>query len=201
MTTTTITTTSGRQLRVPIAALVAALGLAGCAGAGQTPAAPAASPVIAAGRTAAAPRVIFDRVSPYARVLVIDEGGRRVMRFGSPDGADQSVAVLGRPDIVPVEYVRHALLGLAHRGHVRRLLMVGLGGGTFTGLVHRAFAEIEIEVIEIDPVVVEAARQHFGVQEDGRHRIILSDAARWMRDSLRVGGIRECRNLINEAVL
>jgi spermidine synthase len=126
------------------------------------------------------PRVLFDRTSPLGRVLVVDEGRQRAMRFGGPAGADQSAIVRDDPGAVPVEYVRHALLGLAYQGHPGRVLMVGLGGGTFTSVVHRALPEASIDVVEIDPVVVEAARAWFGLREDGRYRVHVADAAAWV---------------------
>ena len=125
--------------------------------------------------------VIFDRTSPYGRVLVIDEGPRRVMRFGSRLGSEQSAMVPGDPRAVPVEYVRYALLGLAHHGRPARVLMVGLGGGTFTTLVHRALPGASVDAVEIDPVVVEAARAWFGLREDARYRVHVADAADWLR--------------------
>jgi spermidine synthase len=126
------------------------------------------------------PQVIFDRVSPFTRVLVVDEGPLRIMRFGGLDGADQSAIVRGQPGAVPLEYIRYALLGLAHHGRPARVLMVGLGGGTFSTVVHRALPEVIIDVVEIDPVVVEAARTYFGVRPDHRYRIHLADAATFM---------------------
>jgi spermidine synthase len=129
---------------------------------------------------ATAPRIVFDRTSSFGRVLVIDEGPRRVMRFGSPDGSEQSAIEPGNPRAVPVEYVRYALLGLAHHGAPQRILMVGLGGGTFTTLVHRALPAAIIDAIDINPVVVAAARAHFGLHEDARYRIHIADAADWM---------------------
>lgn len=129
-----------------------------------------------------APKLLFDQTSPFGRVLVLDEGPRRVMRFGSPQGSEQSEIVRGDPRVLPVEYVRYALLGLAHQGHPARVLMVGLGGGTFSNLIHRALPEMTLDVVEIDPVVVAAARAYFGVgaQEDARYRVHVADAATWI---------------------
>jgi len=129
---------------------------------------------------ASGPRVVFDQTSPFARVLVIDEGPRRVMRFGSAAGSEQSAIERGNPRAVPIEYLRHALIGLAYQGRPRRVLMVGLGGGTFTTLVHRALPEATVDAVEIDPVVVAAARAHFGLREDARYRVHVADAADWM---------------------
>ena len=127
-------------------------------------------------------QIVFDRTSSFGRVLVIDEGPRRVMRFGSPSGSEQSAIEPANPRAVPVEYVRYALLGLAYHplGRPRRVLMVGLGGGTFTTLIHRALPDVTIDVVEIDPVVVAAARAHFGLREDGRYQVHVADAADWM---------------------
>jgi spermidine synthase len=115
-------------------------------------------------------------------VLVIDEGPLRVMRFGSPAGSEQSAIERGNPRALPLEYTRYALLGLAHanQGRPRRMLMVGLGGGTLTTLVHRALPEMIIDAVEIDPVVVAAARAQFGLREDARYRVHVADAAAWM---------------------
>jgi len=128
----------------------------------------------------AGPHVLFDQTSAFGRVLVIDEGARRVMRFGSPSGSEQSAVELDNPRAVVLEYTRYALLGLALHGRPRRMLMVGLGGGTFSKLVHRAMPEIAIDAVEIDPVVVAAARAHFGLREDARYHVHVADAAEWM---------------------
>jgi len=113
-------------------------------------------------------------------VLVMDEGPRRVMRFGSPAASEQSAIEPRNPRALPVEYVRYALIGLAHQGGPRRVLMIGLGGGTFSTLVHRALPEATVDAVEIDPVVVQAARTHFGLREDGRYRVHVADAADWI---------------------
>ena len=89
--------------------------------------------------------------------------------------------VRDNPRAVPVEYVRYALLGLAHHGRPARVLMVGLGGGTFTTLVHRTLPGASVDAVEIDPVVVEAARAWFGLREDARYRVHVADAADWLR--------------------
>ncbi|HEY8926089.1 MAG TPA: fused MFS/spermidine synthase [Polyangia bacterium] len=153
-------------------ALVWALGVAGCAHQAE-PAVPSPSPP-------SAPTVVFDQTSAFGRVLVRDEGPLRVMRFGSPPGSEQSEIVRDRPDAVPMEYVQLALLGLGHVAAPKRVLMVGLGGGTFTTLLHRLRPEITIDAVEIDPVVVAAARACFALREDDRYRVHVADAAAWL---------------------
>ena len=137
-----------------------------------------ASPVVAP--SALEPGVVFDQTSAFGRVLVRDEGRLRVMRFGNPPGTEQSAIVRDRPGAVPIEYIRYAVLGLGHVPVLRRVLMVGLGGGTFTTLLHRALPDVVIDVVEIDAVVVAAARCCFGLREDERYRVHVADAATWI---------------------
>jgi len=176
-------------MRARVSAAVAlawALGGGGCAHRDE-PARPSSPSPPARGPSAT---VVFDQTSAFGRVLVRDEGPLRVMRFGSPPGSEQSEIVRDRPDAVPMEYVRLALLGLGHVAAPKRVLMVGLGGGTFTTLLHRLRPDLTIDAIEIDPVVVAAARACFGLREDDHYRVHVADAATWLardhgRDSSR----------------
>jgi len=52
---------------------------------------------------------------------------------------------------------------------------MGLGGGTLLRFFHRILPECEIDVVEIDPDVVEIAKSHCGVLEDERTQIYVED--------------------------
>ena len=130
----------------------------------------------AAGR----PGVVFDRTSPFGRVLVIDEGARRVMRFGSPTAPSRA---------------RRARQSARRTGRIRALRAAGprpprpagarVDGGPGRRDVHHAgpprAARRDVDAVEIDPVVVAAARAHFGLREDARYRVHVADAADWLR--------------------
>jgi spermidine synthase len=128
-------------------------------------------------------KVVFSAPSPYGRVLVIDEGGLRILRLGSVDSLDQSYLDLGDPDAVPMEYVRYAALGLAYVPTPKHVLMIGLGGGSFSNLMHRTAPDADIDVVEINPVVVKVAKRYFGVAEDDRYHVHIADGAAYVRSS------------------
>jgi spermidine synthase len=65
----------------------------------------------------------------------------------------------------------------------QRVLMIGLGGGAFTSLLRRHFPELWIDAVEIDPVVVEAAKGFFGVREDERFQIHIVDGADFVKSA------------------
>lgn len=139
--------------------------------------APAPPPV-----SPSAPQVVFDQRSQYERVIVVDEGGRRFLRFGSVEGDDQSVISLTDPKAVPMDYIRAGALGLLLAERVERSLMIGLGGGTFTTMLRRLLPQVSIDAVEIDPMVADVARRFFGVREDARFHIHVCDGVDFLTD-------------------
>ena len=123
------------------------------------------------------PQIRFDKRSEFNRILVVDEGEMRHLRFGAEDSGNQSTISLSNPGAVPMEYIRFAMLGMLLTPQQERVLMIGLGGGTFTTLLRRHYPTLWIDAVEIDPVVVEAAKSFFSVQEDSRFRIHIEDGA------------------------
>ena len=120
-------------------------------------------------------RVVYEAPTSFGRLFVVDEDGLRFLRFDSPDGDDQSAVSLTDPGAVPFEYVRIAALATVIPERCSRLLMIGLGGGSFTTLLRRMLPGLEIDAVEVDEVVARVARDYFGVREDDAFRIHVSD--------------------------
>ncbi len=126
-------------------------------------------------------RVVHREPGMFGDVLVIDEGHFRYLRFAGLEGDDQSMIDLDDPSAVPMLYIRYAAIGLVYAERVDRVLMIGLGGGTFTGLLRRQMPGVWLDVVEIDPVVIRVAKRFFGVKEDARYRIHRADGAAFVR--------------------
>ncbi len=123
------------------------------------------------------PQIRFDKRSEFDRILVVDVGKMRCLRFRDVDGGNQSMISLSNPEAVPMECIRLAMLGILFTPQMERVLMIGLGGGTFTSLLRRHYPALWIDVVEIDPIVVEAAKRFFWVREDSRFHIHIEDGA------------------------
>ncbi len=126
-------------------------------------------------------KVIHQARSPFGSVYVVDIGDERTLRFGRPDGNRQSALLKSDPSAVPLSYARVATAALAFTEGRSHALVVGLGGGTVPSLLHRCLPDLVVDVVELNPAVVEVARRFFGLREDERLRIIVEDAARFMR--------------------
>lgn len=121
--------------------------------------------------------VQFKKPSMFGDVFVVDSESQRHLRFGSACGADQSSISLIAPDKIVMEYVRNASLSLSYARRHNNALIVGMGGGVFSNLLARAVPAMKIDAIEIDPVVVDAAKEFFDVRETQRYKIHTQDAA------------------------
>lgn len=126
------------------------------------------------------PREVRAYPSPWGVVYVVDEEGKRSLRFDHEEAADQSVTDLSRPGATALAYVRGAALVLALVPDIHRALVVGLGGGSFTTLLRRVLPSAVIESVEIDPVVLDVAKAHFGLVVDRRTPVHVTDAAAYL---------------------
>lgn len=135
-----------------------------------------------AGLSRAEQAVLFEKVSPYNTVVVTEEGGMRTLRF-ERGGARQTVIKPGDPDHLELSYARAVLVGLALCEGPRRVLVVGLGGGTLPMFLRRHYPDAEIDAVDIDPEVVAVAKEYFGFREDSRMRAVVGDGRGFVEKS------------------
>lgn len=120
-------------------------------------------------------RVLFARQSDFNRIVVSEDAfGLRTLRFGD-EGAYQSVVKADDPTYMELEYTRAMPLCLAFAPHPRRILVLGLGGGSVPRFFHHYFPSTNIDVVEIDSMVLEVARAYCGFEEDERLRVHVED--------------------------
>lgn len=120
-------------------------------------------------------RILVARRSPFHLILVTeDEAGLRTLRFGQ-DGVRQSVVKPGDPQHLELSYVNVLTNCLAFVRSLSRMLIVGLGGGTLPGFFHSQLPHIEIDVVEVDPEVLDVAKTYCGFKEDARMHVHVED--------------------------
>lgn len=73
---------------------------------------------------------------------------------------------------------------LRPEGPPRSILMLGLAGGTTLRILRHLLPDAEITAIDIDPEIVELAREHMALDEVGTE-IHIADAYRWVRKTKR----------------
>jgi spermidine synthase len=82
------------------------------------------------------------------------------------------------PDALALDYTRTMMAFLLFHPEPRRMLVLGLGGGSIAKFVHRRLPRVRQRVVELDPRVVRTAREHFALpQDNARLRVEIGDAA------------------------
>ncbi len=87
----------------------------------------------------------------------------------------ETVVNLADPDDLPLRYTRNMTAALAYPAKLERVLMLGLGGGAISTYLGRHMKDVAIDTVEIDPGVIKAAKQYFGLIETARLRYLDGD--------------------------
>ncbi len=124
--------------------------------------------------------VVYEGDSAYNHLLVEDDGhGVRSLYFEA-GGATQSAIKLNAPLDLQLAYSKSAMVVLALVPEPRRILIIGLGGGSMPMFLRALYPKALIEVVDIDPKVVEVARRYFGFREDARMKAVVADGRKYL---------------------
>ncbi len=126
-------------------------------------------------------KTLYRKASPYATIVVTeDEQGLRILRFDNDPADAQSIVKVGDPDQIEFEYVQVMPVGLALVKEPKRVLVVGLGGGSLPMLLRKHYPKMTINVVDIDPDIVEVAKKYFGFREDDAMHVFVVDGRRFI---------------------
>lgn len=101
--------------------------------------------------------------SQYRNIEVREENGERCLIFVGPRRRGrESCQYVDDPERMVFDYTRVMMGALYLQPDPRRILVIGLGGGTLPMALARAAPEAHITAIEIDPAVVRMAEEYFG---------------------------------------
>ena len=114
----------------------------------------------------------------YAKPFIVDTGRRRALQFDL--NCEQSAMLRHDPYRLALTYTRKMMAFLVFNRTPRRVLMLGLGGGSLAKFCHRHLPRTALTTIEINPDVL-ALREEFQIPaDDGRFRVICEDAAAYL---------------------
>jgi hypothetical protein len=121
--------------------------------------------------------IVHTKDSQYHRIAVVEDDQSRYLRF---DSSFQSGMYMDDPFRTRFEYSDYLQLPLAYRPQTRRILYIGLGGGSAPKRAWRDFPATRLQVVELDPEVVDVAYKYFAVPRDPRLRIEVEDGRRFL---------------------
>ncbi len=115
---------------------------------------------------------IFEKDTFYHRIRVEEDSEARYLYF---DRTLQSAMNLNDPNSLRLRYPRFTSLGLTLKPDPKRVLIIGLGGGSIAKKYNHEFPSMELDVAEIDPEVIQVAKKYFYFQEGKNVRVHAQD--------------------------
>lgn len=115
--------------------------------------------------------------SGFHDITVDEQGGVVSLRFNGK--LQSSLLTNGSLDSVQ-QYLDYLHLPLAMSPDASSVLVIGLGGGVLPLRMWHDYRRMRIDVVEIDPAVVEVSRRFFGLPDDDRLRVFVEDGRSYL---------------------
>ncbi len=117
-------------------------------------------------------KTLMQKDTFYHRIRIEEDDEARYMYF---DRTLQSAMTLKDPTGLRLLYSRYTSLGFVFRPDAKKLLLIGLGGGSIPKKLNKEFPHLEVDAVEIDPEVIKLAKDLFHVKESGTLRLHAQD--------------------------
>lgn len=127
----------------------------------------------------------YETQSAFSRIRIRKQGTIRSMIFVKDNGAEayESVIDLAQAHILQFDYLRFFATSFLLQPNQKSVLIVGLGGGGMIHYLRHLDPRMQIDVVEIDPVVVRLADEYFNVRPGAGINIITGDGLKFFSET------------------
>jgi spermidine synthase len=133
-------------------------------------------------------RLLHSERSLYREVLVYENGDTRCMCFTRHCRVGRQSCIDTRhPNKMVMRYPQMMMGALFVNPAPQSVLIVGLGGGTLPRALRQVLPNASIDVVEIDPAVVQVAKRYFDFAAIDGTRVIESDGRVYVKRAQRTG--------------
>jgi spermidine synthase len=122
-------------------------------------------------------------------VRVYEDGSERCMCFTiNCRVGRQSCIDMANPHHFALNYARMMMGGTLLTGDApKRILIIGLGGGSLPTALREILPDAQIDVVEIDPAVTRVARKYFGFKDGPKMKVFEVDGRVYVKRAVREG--------------
>jgi len=121
------------------------------------------------------PKIIYETESKLnGKIRVVEVGKTRKLLTNN---VLQSISETS-PSCPKVFLGKAAELIMREVPNAKRILMLGLGGGTVASILSKKLPEAQIVSVEFDPIMIDIAKKYFGLDSIKNLRVIEADALR-----------------------
>jgi spermidine synthase len=126
--------------------------------------------------------------SPSLPQTVIVTNSLGIRRLHFTDELIQGVMKIDDPDRLLLDYAHKMMAWIWFGLNPRSVLLIGLGAGSIVRFILKNFPSTLVDVVEIDPRVIELCHEQFFVpRSDSRLRLHLADGLEFLPEAVRRG--------------
>lgn len=126
--------------------------------------------------------ILREQQSLYSRILVKKTGTMVCLQFNvRREQRNQSCIDERHPRAMVFSYTRMSMAGLLFSQNPKRILVIGLGGGTLPTAFHALYPAAHVDAVEIDPAVVAVAEEFFDFKPSANLVVHTQDARVWTK--------------------
>ena len=120
----------------------------------------------------------------YGPIWVYDSTDlKRCLSFVPPGQVTQSCTMTSKPDKLIFDYTKMVLGTLYLNKNPKKILMIGLGGGSIAKAFYTILPSVKLDIVEINPDIPALAKKYFAFQEDDRTRVFVEDGFDFIKNS------------------
>ena len=127
--------------------------------------------------------LLLQSFSPLQEIKVYDK--LNGFRYMTQNGVQQGGNLPGKPERLVLPYFRGAAASLAFVDDPVDFLIIGLGIGAVPSYLRAVLPGSMVDVVEIDPVVPQVAKEWFGLREDDGLKVIIGDGRDYVNSAPR----------------
>ncbi len=127
----------------------------------------------------------FAKNSHFSRILVKQRGSIRTLYFVRDNGREaiESQVDMSRPHVLRLRYTRSMFASYLFVPNPERVLLVGLGAGAMVRFLERYDPGVQIEAVDVDPVVLEVAVEYFDTRSSEQVTLSVADGRQYLREA------------------
>jgi len=130
-------------------------------------------------------QIIHQERSLYRNILIEDNGDLRCLKFNVKSSkTQQSCFLKSQPQQLVFNYTKLLMTSLLMMPEPKRILIIGLGGGTMSNTLAQIYPQSQIDNVEIDKAVIKVARDYFGFFENNQIKTYNQDGRIFIKRAL-----------------
>ncbi|MBU4074859.1 MAG: fused MFS/spermidine synthase [Proteobacteria bacterium] len=126
-------------------------------------------------------QTLYEGDSIYHHITIRQDGTERCMIFGRQRDLRQTCIDLAKPDESIFEYTAMMFGGFLFRPDAKKVCLIGLGGGYIPAVFRRHLPRVQLQTVEVDPLVEKLARQYFAFSVPPGQALAIDDGRQFLK--------------------